>query len=163
MSDEAGVKVFCRARSSHPAAPTVAACLIRAARTGFRPFNKREIELGADKAVNFQFTPNSCRLEEGGRKYEFPFDHCWDGNCHQVRLASPSPRFCCRAPRADLARCAAQTDVYSECAVQSVRDVFDGYNGTIFAYGQTGSGKSWSMMGEKSVEDLKGIIPRAGE
>ena len=90
--------------------------------------------------MNFQFTPNSCKLEEGGRKYEFPFDHCWDGNCHQVRLASPSPRLCCRAPRADLARCAAQTDVYSECAVQSVRDVFDGYNGTIFAYGQTGSG-----------------------
>jgi len=47
--------------------------------------------------------------------------------------------------------------------MQSVRDVFDGYNGTIFAYGQTGSGKSWSMMGEKSVEELKGIIPRAGE
>ena len=79
------------------------------------------------------------------------------------RLASPSPRFCCRAPGADLARCAAQTEVYSECAVQSVRDVFDGYNGTIFAYGQTGAGKSWSMMGEKSVEELKGIIPRAGE
>ena len=32
MSGEAGVKVFCR----------------------FRPFNKREIELGADKAVDFQ-------------------------------------------------------------------------------------------------------------
>ena len=47
--------------------------------------------------------------------------------------------------------------------MQSVRDVFDGYNGTIFAYGQTGAGKSWSMMGEKSVEELKGIIPRAGE
>lgn len=45
MSGEAGVKVFCR----------------------FRPFNKREIELGADKAVDFKFTPNSCKLEEGTR------------------------------------------------------------------------------------------------
>ena len=70
MSGEAGVKVFCR----------------------FRPFNKREIELGADKAVDFQFTPNSCKLEEGGRKYEFPFDYCWDGMCLQVRSHPARPR-----------------------------------------------------------------------
>ena len=38
-----------------------------------------------------------------------------------------------------------------------------GYNGTIFAYGQTGAGKSWSMMGDKNSEELKGIIPRAAE
>ena len=113
---EAGVKVFCR----------------------FRPFNKREIELGADKALDFKFTPTACKLEEGGRKYDFPFDYCWDGDC-------------------------LQTDVYEHCAAQSVLDIFEGYNGTIFAYGQTGSGKSWSMMGDKNSEDLKGIIPRAGE
>ena len=56
-----------------------------------------------------------------------------------------------------------QTDVYNHCAAQSVQDIFQGYNGTIFAYGQTGAGKSWSMMGDKNSEDLKGIIPRAGE
>jgi hypothetical protein len=50
MSGEAGVKVFCR----------------------FRPFNKREIELGADKAVDFKFTPNSCKLEEGTRAFVHP-------------------------------------------------------------------------------------------
>ena len=88
------------------------------------------------------------------------------GTATATRSGSPRPRLASPLlPRAsaDLARCAAQTDVYRECAMQSVRDVFDGYNGTIFAYGQTGSGKSWSMMGEKSVEELKGIIPRAGE
>ena len=42
MSGEAGVKVFCR----------------------FRPFNKREIELGADKAVDFQVSAaTSMRLD----------------------------------------------------------------------------------------------------
>ena len=50
MSGEAGVKVFCR----------------------FRPFNKREIELGADKAVDFKFTPNSCKLEEGTKVFRSP-------------------------------------------------------------------------------------------
>lgn len=38
-----------------------------------------------------------------------------------------------------------------------------GFNATIFAYGQTGAGKSWSMMGDASSEENKGIIPRASE
>jgi kinesin family protein 5 len=116
MSETAGVKVFCR----------------------FRPFNRRERDLGADKAVDFQFSPGQLQFTGEGRKYTFPFDYCWDGTCHQQ-------------------------DVYEHCAAQYVQDVFEGYNGTIFAYGQTGAGKSWSMMGDKSVEDLKGIIPRAGD
>jgi kinesin family protein 5 len=65
-------------------------------------------------------------------------DFCWDGSCNQ-------------------------DDVYNQCASKSVTDVFDGYNGTIFAYGQTGSGKSWSMMGDKNSEELKGIIPRSAD
>lgn len=52
---------------------------------------------------------------------QFPFDFCWDGTC-------------------------LQTDVYSHCAAQSVVDIFQGYNGTIFAYGQTGAGKSTQYM-----------------
>jgi hypothetical protein len=35
--------------------------------------------------------------------------------------------------------------------------------GTIFAYGQTGSGKSWSMMGDKTSDVQRGIIPRASQ
>eukprot|EP01052_Picozoa_sp_SAG31_P042440 SAG31_NODE_6736_length_1905_cov_1.909745_2_plen_91_part_00 len=89
MAEAAGVKVFCR----------------------FRPFNKREIALGADKAVDFVFSPNGVSLTNQGRKYEFPFDYCWDGT-------------------------ARQEDVYTHCASLSVMDVFSGYNGTIFAYGQ---------------------------
>ena len=84
--------------------------------------------------------PGSIELVDPslGRERTFPLDYCFDGECRQI-------------------------DVYNTVARQSVDDIFDGYNGTVFAYGQTGSGKSWSMMGEKSVEELKGIIPRAGE
>lgn len=45
-----------------------------------------------------------------------------------------------------------------------VKDVLDGYNGTVFAYGQTGSGKTFTMMGA-DIDDpeLAGIIPRITE
>lgn len=43
-----------------------------------------------------------------------------------------------------------------------IKDVMEGYNGTIFAYGQTGSGKSYTMMGSDIYdEELQGIIPRS--
>uniref|UniRef100_A0A8B9L0S1 Kinesin-like protein n=1 Tax=Astyanax mexicanus TaxID=7994 RepID=A0A8B9L0S1_ASTMX len=35
--------------------------------------------------------------------------------------------------------------VYDSCAKQIVKDVLEGYNGTIFAYGQTSSGKTHTM------------------
>uniref|UniRef100_A0A8C1YK96 Kinesin-like protein n=1 Tax=Cyprinus carpio TaxID=7962 RepID=A0A8C1YK96_CYPCA len=38
-----------------------------------------------------------------------------------------------------------QEQVYDTCAKQIVKDVLDGYNGTIFAYGQTSSGKTHTM------------------
>uniref|UniRef100_A0A8V0ZWC8 Kinesin-like protein n=1 Tax=Gallus gallus TaxID=9031 RepID=A0A8V0ZWC8_CHICK len=38
-----------------------------------------------------------------------------------------------------------QEQVYRACAMQIVKDVLAGYNGTIFAYGQTSSGKTHTM------------------
>uniref|UniRef100_A0AAR2J0U0 Kinesin-like protein n=1 Tax=Pygocentrus nattereri TaxID=42514 RepID=A0AAR2J0U0_PYGNA len=38
-----------------------------------------------------------------------------------------------------------QEQVYNACAQKIVKDVLDGYNGTIFAYGQTSSGKTHTM------------------
>lgn len=40
-----------------------------------------------------------------------------------------------------------QVDVYERVAAHIVRDVLQGYNGTIFAYGQTGTGKTHTMLG----------------
>ncbi|XP_053352566.1 kinesin heavy chain [Clarias gariepinus] len=50
--------------------------------------------------------------------------------------------------------------VYDACAKQIVKDVLDGYNGTIFAYGQTSSGKTHTMEGNLHDSERKGIIPR---
>ncbi|OMJ09198.1 Kinesin heavy chain [Smittium culicis] len=44
---------------------------------------------------------------------------------------------------------------------QTVEDVFNGYNGTVFAYGQTGSGKTYTMMGpDIDNDETRGVIPR---
>lgn len=55
-----------------------------------------------------------------------------------------------------------QSDIYNFSAKDTIEDILNGYNGTIFAYGQTGAGKSFTMFGpEGGSETSKGIIPRA--
>ncbi|KAG1789886.1 kinesin heavy chain [Suillus plorans] len=57
-----------------------------------------------------------------------------------------------------------QHEVFDYGVKDIVKDVLDGYNGTVFAYGQTGSGKTFTMMGaDIDSSDLKGIIPRITE
>ncbi|KAH7926331.1 kinesin heavy chain [Leucogyrophana mollusca] len=57
-----------------------------------------------------------------------------------------------------------QYEVFDYGVKDIVKDVLDGYNGTVFAYGQTGSGKTFTMMGaDIDSQDLKGIIPRITE
>lgn len=57
-----------------------------------------------------------------------------------------------------------QRDVYNLAANDTVIQILNGYNGTILSYGQTGAGKSFSMFGaDIHSEDMKGIIPRAGD
>nr|XP_033787389.1 kinesin-1 heavy chain [Geotrypetes seraphini] len=53
-----------------------------------------------------------------------------------------------------------QEQVYNACAKKIVKDVLEGYNGTIFAYGQTSSGKTHTMEGSLHDPDGMGIIPR---
>ncbi|XP_029141516.1 kinesin heavy chain [Protobothrops mucrosquamatus] len=56
-----------------------------------------------------------------------------------------------------------QEQVYHACAMQIVKDVLAGYNGTIFAYGQTSSGKTHTMEGKLHDSQLMGIIPRIAQ
>ncbi|KAJ8462211.1 hypothetical protein ONZ45_g18019 [Pleurotus djamor] len=57
-----------------------------------------------------------------------------------------------------------QYEVFDYGVKDIVKDVMDGYNGTVFAYGQTGSGKTFTMMGaDIDSDELKGIIPRITE
>ena len=51
--------------------------------------------------------------------------------------------------------------MYNRVARSIVDNVLEGYNGTIFAYGQTGTGKTFTMEGDRSVPELKGIIPNS--
>ena len=54
-----------------------------------------------------------------------------------------------------------QLTVYEVVGKNIVKDIMQGYNGTIFAYGQSGSGKTFTMYGKDvSNEETKGIIPR---
>lgn len=56
---------------------------------------------------------------------------------------------------------ATQQSIYSMVGKDTVEDVLNGYNGTIFAYGQTGSGKTYSMFGDLRDPGHSGIIPRS--
>lgn len=54
-----------------------------------------------------------------------------------------------------------QIEIYENIGKEIVKDVMDGYNGTIFAYGQSGSGKTYTMYGSNIYDDdFKGVIPR---
>ena len=57
-----------------------------------------------------------------------------------------------------------QIEIYDIVGKEIVKDVMDGYNGTIFAYGQSGSGKTFTMYGKDiDDEETKGLIPRIVE
>ncbi|AOW00514.1 P-loop containing nucleoside triphosphate hydrolase protein [Yarrowia lipolytica] len=53
-----------------------------------------------------------------------------------------------------------QADVFEYCLKETVDDLLNGYNGTVFAYGQTGSGKTYTMMGDIDHAERRGAIPR---
>jgi len=54
-----------------------------------------------------------------------------------------------------------QETIFNDVAKETIDDVLNGYNGTIFTYGQSGSGKTYTMYGNDIYdEQSKGIIPR---
>jgi hypothetical protein len=53
-----------------------------------------------------------------------------------------------------------QEPLYEEFGIPILDKSLEGYNGTIFAYGQTGSGKTFSMIGDESSQESRGLIPR---
>ncbi|XP_059426330.1 kinesin heavy chain [Carassius carassius] len=99
----------------------------------FRPLNHSEI-LRGDKYIPIFQGDDTVII--GGKPYVF--DKVFPTNCTQEQ-------------------------VYNMCAKQIVKDVLEGYNGTIFAYGQTASGKTYTMEGKLHDPDGRGIIPRIAE
>ncbi|KAG9391215.1 Kinesin motor domain [Carpediemonas membranifera] len=88
-----------------------------------------------------------------------------DPNMNQVHIRNPDPdkKFGTKTFTYDGVYDAdsTQIDVFAGSIQPIVDDVIKGYNGTIFAYGQTGSGKTFTMSGENSPPDKRGIIPNA--
>ncbi|CAM4629463.1 unnamed protein product [Leuciscus chuanchicus] len=99
----------------------------------FRPLNQSETLRGDKYIPTFQ---GDDTVIIGGKPYVF--DKVFPTNCTQEQ-------------------------VYNTCAKQIVKDVLDGYNGTIFAYGQTSSGKTYTMEGKLHDPNGRGIIPRIAE
>ena len=56
---------------------------------------------------------------------------------------------------------ASQETVYESMCRDVVQGVVDGTNGTIMSYGQTGSGKTFTMIGDTSNYQHRGVAPRA--
>uniref|UniRef100_A0A4W6C4T3 Kinesin-like protein n=1 Tax=Lates calcarifer TaxID=8187 RepID=A0A4W6C4T3_LATCA len=96
----------------------------------FRPLNSSEVARG-DKYIP-KFQGEDC-VTIGGKPYYF--DRVFQSNTTQVQF-------------------------YNAVAQKIVKDVLEGYNGTIFAYGQTSSGKTHTMEGKLHDPDMMGIIPR---
>ena len=95
-----------------------------------RPLNSKERALGGEQSITFP-KPNVISLL--GAYY--PFDRVFEPHSTQY-------------------------DVYEFTAKPIIKDVLNGFNGTIFAYGQTASGKTHTMEGDLSDPDLYGITPR---
>ncbi|GLG98494.1 hypothetical protein R5R35_011422 [Gryllus longicercus] len=106
-----------------------------------RPLSEKETESGYRQITNVDSVNNSVSVEnpqaaDGEPPKIFTFDAVFDTDSRQL-------------------------DVYNETARPIVDKVLQGYNGTIFAYGQTGTGKTYTMEGNCSAPELKGIIPNS--
>ncbi|KAK7054863.1 hypothetical protein VNI00_003326 [Paramarasmius palmivorus] len=110
----------------------------------FRPQNAIENREGGEIVVNFDdnlttVQLRSLQLATGPERDGFTFDRVFPMGTQQQ-------------------------EVFDYGVKDIVKDVLDGYNGTVFAYGQTGSGKTFTMMGaDIDSDELKGIIPRITE
>jgi kinesin family protein 5 len=104
----------------------------------FRPQNKVEIASGGEPIVDFK-SEDTCVVQSKEASGAFTFDRVFDMSSRQA-------------------------DVFDFSIRNTVDDILNGYNGTVFAYGQTGAGKSYTMMGSDiDDEEGKGIIPRIVE
>ncbi|XP_055399945.1 kinesin-1 heavy chain isoform X3 [Bubalus kerabau] len=96
----------------------------------FRPLNESEVNRGDKYIAKFQGEDTVMMASK-----PYAFDRVFQSNTSQEQ-------------------------VYNDCAKKIVKDVLEGYNGTIFAYGQTSSGKTHTMEGKLHDPEGMGIIPR---
>lgn len=56
-----------------------------------------------------------------------------------------------------------QMDVFAVTLKPLIKEVLAGYECAVFAYGQTGTGKTFTMEGDLSSSEKRGLVPRAAE
>jgi kinesin family protein 11 len=105
-----------------------------------RPANDIEVKASSPPVVQVQSADNSITVVKGSGKTQqrhvFTFDHVFGTY-------------------------ASQKEIFDLTLAPIVDDVLSGVESTVFAYGQTGTGKTYTMEGDISCDDNKGVIPRA--
>ncbi|KAG1782515.1 P-loop containing nucleoside triphosphate hydrolase protein [Suillus placidus] len=104
----------------------------------FRPPNALELREGGDIVVAFDENLQTVQMKNsqavsGPEKDGFTFDRVFPMGTKQH-------------------------EVFDYGVKDIVKDVLDGYNGTVFAYGQTGSGKTFTMMA-RSIHIILNFMP----
>eukprot|EP00930_Biecheleria_cincta_P061592 TRINITY_DN47157_c0_g1_i1.p1 TRINITY_DN47157_c0_g1~~TRINITY_DN47157_c0_g1_i1.p1 ORF type:complete len:951 (-),score=192.66 TRINITY_DN47157_c0_g1_i1:14-2866(-) len=103
-----------------------------------RPLNSREKDLGDRVAVTVGGGEVCVELSQSAEPRSFTFDYGYGIE-------------------------ATQQQVQEDLGQNLLASAIDGYNSCLFAYGQTGAGKSWSITGDRSHEESRGLLPRISE
>ncbi|TSO15208.1 Kinesin-like protein KIF3C [Bagarius yarrelli] len=108
-----------------------------------RPLNRREEACGYDSIVDMdvkvgQVALRNPRAAPGEPDKTFTFDAVYDAGSKQ-------------------------SDLYDESVRPLVDSVLRGFNGTVLAYGQTGTGKTYTMQGDWTEAERRGIMPSSFE
>ncbi|XP_062857158.1 kinesin-like protein KIF3C [Trichomycterus rosablanca] len=108
-----------------------------------RPLNRKEEAMGYGTIVDLdvklgQVALRNPRAAPGEPDKTFTFDAVYDAGSKQG-------------------------DLYDETVRPLVDSVLRGFNGTVLAYGQTGTGKTYTMQGEWTDPEQRGIVPASFE
>ena len=102
-----------------------------------RPLNSREQFEGSQNLL--ETCSNSVLISKGDKeKKKFNYDQVFDQN-------------------------ESQSNVFKTVGCNLVENFLEGYNCTIFAYGQTGAGKTYTMLGDSSNDEERGLQLRCLE
>lgn len=102
----------------------------------FRPFNAKETDNNPTRLHRIQKSTQLIIKDSKMEDCSFMFDHVFDMD-------------------------STQEEVFDKVGEPVLKNILDGFNGTIMAYGQTSSGKTHTMQGyDLSEKDNRGIMPR---
>jgi hypothetical protein len=110
-----------------------------------RPFNEREISMGAVLMIRMEGGTVYIKNPETGTERDFGFDFAYwshDNFFHE----DPNDKESYMSPNPG-SNYADQDLVFKDLGLSVLNNAFEGFHTCLFAYGQTGSGKSYSMTG----------------